>query len=657
MTGLQQRLIYLLVLVNVGIHFGELPSWIPSLGMVFVLWRWVADLVPIPCPGRYWAAILAAICAFAIWAEFGKVIGDPASTALLITMVALKSFEIRGYRDLMIITYLCLLLLMAKLLNLQSIGMTVFMFVDVIAILALMHLYHTPSTNRRLPWRSTLKLVTYSLPILLTLFFLFPRFNFSLLKRAPESSSQVGFSGHLRPGSVSDLAQGSQVAFRAFFRGGSYVPPMDRLYWRGAVLTENKGLNWDPSSFRGRVNSVLSEANPVEVMVEDGGSSWVFTLDWPVTVLMANGNRQLELRRGVGATFGLGTPLMPRETYRFSFEPTSRFLNTNPTEIEGSMTINPPTRRVHELIESWHPDTLTTADKIARINEYFIKSRFEYTLTPPETEDLEEFLFFTRRGFCEHFAGATASLLRMMKVPARVVVGYQGGAFSLMRDYLIVSQRDAHAWLEYWDRDRRQWTRLDPISWIAPERVALGGQAFFERQNPTAIAGIEAKWLRNLFGQDVFLWLARSYLLVDQAEIAWLTFLFRFDLTYQRELFARIGWKEISKSSLFLLTILGVIVASVSLSWTWRMRTRPRLESGLKIYRELCRKLAAAGLERQFSEGPRDLAHRAMVRWPDQAEILGEIFQRLILIRYGGAPLGEREKAEIRLQMRRLKFR
>jgi len=144
MTGLQQRLVYILVAINVVVHIGDMPLWIPAISLVFVLWRWLADVYRLWCPGRWGAAFLGALGTGAVYIEFNRLIGDPASTAILLIMVSLKTLEIRSYRDLMAVTYLCLLLLMAKLLSSQSMAMTVFMFADLTAILALMHLYHVP---------------------------------------------------------------------------------------------------------------------------------------------------------------------------------------------------------------------------------------------------------------------------------------------------------------------------------------------------------------------------------------------------------------------------------------------------------------------------------------------------------------------------------
>ncbi len=93
-----------------------------------------------------------------------------------------------------------------------------------------------------------------------------------------------------------------------------------------------------------------------------------------------------------------------------------------------------------------------TADpyEIALRIERYLRLNFTYTLTPASPADdspYAAFLFTTRRGFCQHFAGAMAVLLRFNGVPARVAVGFAPG-LRVGDDSFVVSRNDAHAWVE-----------------------------------------------------------------------------------------------------------------------------------------------------------------------------------------------------------------
>ena len=83
---------------------------------------------------------------------------------------------------------------------------------------------------------------------------------------------------------------------------------------------------------------------------------------------------------------------------------------------------------------------------------------------------MDEFLFQTKTGYCEHFSSAFVFLMRAAGVPARVVTGYAGGYRNPVGDYWIVRNSDAHAWAEVWLAGRG-WVRVDPTAAVAPERI------------------------------------------------------------------------------------------------------------------------------------------------------------------------------------------
>jgi protein-glutamine gamma-glutamyltransferase len=88
---------------------------------------------------------------------------------------------------------------------------------------------------------------------------------------------------------------------------------------------------------------------------------------------------------------------------------------------------------------------------------------------PPATYPLESFLFSTHRGYCQQFAGAMALLLRMGGVPARVATGFTTGDYDSSKHQYVVSDLDAHAWVEVYFPDYG-WVRFDPTPAAAPAR-------------------------------------------------------------------------------------------------------------------------------------------------------------------------------------------
>jgi protein-glutamine gamma-glutamyltransferase len=97
---------------------------------------------------------------------------------------------------------------------------------------------------------------------------------------------------------------------------------------------------------------------------------------------------------------------------------------------------------------------------------------FVYDQHPPETPfgvaPLEDFVARTKRGYCQHFAGAMALMLRYLGIPSRVAVGFASGSYK--HGEWVVSDRDAHMWVEVWFRGWG-WLPFDPT----PGRAGLSG--------------------------------------------------------------------------------------------------------------------------------------------------------------------------------------
>ncbi|MEP6813228.1 MAG: transglutaminaseTgpA domain-containing protein [Actinomycetota bacterium] len=95
---------------------------------------------------------------------------------------------------------------------------------------------------------------------------------------------------------------------------------------------------------------------------------------------------------------------------------------------------------------------------------------FTYTNHPVSTPGapLVDFVAQTRAGYCQHFAGAMALMLRYLGVPARVAVGFSSGTYNGAKGVWRVSDHDAHAWVEVWFRGYG-WLPFDPTPSGRPE--------------------------------------------------------------------------------------------------------------------------------------------------------------------------------------------
>lgn len=114
-----------------------------------------------------------------------------------------------------------------------------------------------------------------------------------------------------------------------------------------------------------------------------------------------------------------------------------------------------------------------TAEQIARNIETHLQSTFAYTLdlstNRPKDADADpivDFLYDSKKGWCEHFAGAMTTLCQSLGLKARVVSGFKVDEFNALGGYFIARQSHAHAWVEVLvrDQDRFIWKQFDPTS-------------------------------------------------------------------------------------------------------------------------------------------------------------------------------------------------
>jgi hypothetical protein len=258
---------------------------------------------------------------------------------------------------------------------------------------------------------------------------------------------------------------------------------------------------------------------------------------------------------------------------------------------------------------------------------YFREQPFVYTLTPPllGEDPMDEFLFSTRRGFCEHFASAFVVLMRAAGVPARVVTGYMGGEMNALGSYLLVRQSDAHAWAEVW-LSGRGWVRVDPTAAVAPTRIEAGiEQALSNLNELPLLIRPDAQFLRN------------AALLWDSLNNRWNNWVLGYGPEIQKRLFGGMGFGKYTAAKAAAALVLGIACLLALISVAPLLKTRER-NAALKAYAIFCRKLAIAGLPRRPHEGPLDYARRARDVFPAHAAQIDLITRLFVDLVYAGSP-------------------
>jgi transglutaminase-like putative cysteine protease len=624
-------------------HVVRLPIWVVAVCAGCIFWRVMVYQGRWNYPGRLVKISFVLGGTIGIPLGYRTVLGLEPAVALLVIAYALKLLEMHHKRDAYIVVLLGYFVAMTQFLFYQTISWTLFIFAAVTMITA--GLIGLNQTRTHLRPTVTLKtaglLVAQSLPLMIVLFILFPRVPPLWTVPMPSQVARTGVGDTLSPGDIASLTQSADLAFKVTFDGK--VPPSSQLYWRGLVLSRFDGRTWTQEPGFARSPWTTGEEEPAwagnierlgrnvsySVILEPTQRNWLFTL----TVPDVPEERDLVLLRD----FRLGSRESIRGKLRYQVE-SSLDYRLDP-ELSGywryrSLLVpegsNPRTR---ELAAALFSESTDVEDYIRRVMRMYNLENFVYTLRPPLLESdntIDEFMFESRRGFCEHFAGSFVFMMRVAGVPARVVVGYQGGEFNQFGDYLAVYQYDAHAWAEVW-LEGRGWVRADPTNAVAPERIERGLEAAVEDE-----ATFLADSPLSLWGRQT-LWLADLRLQLSAIGYYWDSWVVGYTPTAQAAFLSRyLGKVDRKRMGMIMLGLffglLGVIAFFILMKRPNRALAPPDRE-----YLRFCMALEKQGIARRIGEGPLDYADRVTRQRPDLRGPVSEVTGLYVHLNYGVA--------------------
>jgi transglutaminase-like putative cysteine protease len=636
-----QRLLWVTAALALAIapHLPHLAPWVVLLATVGAAWRITIEVRQTSLPPRWLRVLVAFAALLGVLATYRTLNGVEAGTALLVVMAGMKLLETRTVRDLTVVVFLAYFALFAAFLYNQDLLRLPYMLVT--AWLLTMTLMRIHQTTSRMTVREaaglTGKMFVAALPLAILLFLFFPRLPGHFWAMPARSQATTGLDDEMSPGDVSELSISGATAFRVRFDG--VPPPPNERYWRGPVLHDFDGRTWR----RAREAFLRQELTPTglsysyRLALEPHQRNWVFALD-AVTDWKGRLSRTADLQ------------LMTRPNDPISTLTSFELQSSTRYRIEGDL---PRVMRNADLRipENGNPRSKALAQTLrasAGSDDAFIRAllakfreeEYFYTLEPPrlERDSVDDFLFNTRRGFCEHFASAFTFMVRAAGIPARVVTGYQGGEFNPMSGWFIVRQADAHAWSEVW-LEGRGWVRFDPTAAVAPERIEGGGlDAAMSEDEP--VPG-------RLMRQSALLMQFR--LAWDAVNTFWNDQVVAFGEAQQRWLLNQLNIEDVQWEylGLALVAILVTFFAALSAYLAWRFRPRQR-DPVVQVYEALCRKLAGNAMPRLPYEGPVDYLKRVSGLRPELAPQLAELRSIYINLRYGPSPL--------MTQLSRLKF-
>jgi transglutaminase-like putative cysteine protease len=618
----------------IALHLDHLPAWVTALVVACIAWRILEYRGVVPFPSWPLKVLFVGATVSGLTLTYPSLRGLEPMVSMLLAGFGLKLLEMRHKRDAIVLVYLAYFAAAIDLVFRQDV--TDFILVAavyLVATTALVSINQSKAQGFTLGSSKTaLKMLAASLPLMLVLFLVVPRLGAFWSIPGPKNQARTGVSDSLAPGEFTSLVGSDDVAFRVRFDGE--VPPRNRLYWRGLVFSEFDGRSWSQADVFGPDRPVLERGDDTierlgeplryTVTMEPTHRNWLFALSTPDTAVP--GIRRMRDSRLVSVDeIGVRRNYEIRSWLEYRLEPDGMHPYRDALERELPEGYNPETLRI---ARQWARETPGAEAVANRLLQLFNQS-FVYTLEPPGLgrDSVDEFLWETRRGFCEHFASSFAVFMRAAGYPARVVGGYQGGEVHPTENFVTVRQYDAHAWAELW-LEGRGWVRVDPTAAVAPERVEMsladlfGDDEGFLADNPLSLLRFRDFELVN--------WLV---LRRDWVEYAWATWVLGYDRRQAAFLEQLLGKVDALRIGLLFAVAAGITLLPFALVRLYnRRRERPDPRDALIL--RFCDKMARAGLPRRRGEGILDYARRIAAERPELEADALVIARNYVRLRY-----------------------
>ncbi len=619
-------------------HFSHLPLWLNIVISIFLIWRAAFELKFCPIPNKIILFILTIMLLIGIVFSYHTLIGRNAGSAMLLGLLSLKLFEIKSFRDIALIINLALFSIVINFLFNQSIAIAFIMILALIflftALIGFQHNYKDLNKSNPVPinyiqenekkhLKLAFKMLMQAVPFAIVLFLLFPRVNGPLWGLPEDAfSGTTGLSDKMSPGRISQLSDDNSVAFRVKF--SSVIPPSTKLYWRGPVMWNFDGYNWnapitDRLAISGFQFTGTGSITQYTITLQPHNSFWMFALDIPAT---------LPKKAQLTVDMQILSLLPIQKLQRYSLNSYTNYLLPANPKIDMSRYLKLPDsfsnqigsnlyqsrRLIKQLKDSTDPEKT-----ISNVLNYFATQDFYYSRTPPllHNNPVDEFLFKTKRGYCEHYASSFTVLMRLAGLPARVVTGYQGGEINPIDGYMTIRQSDAHAWSEVF-LEKKGWVRIDPTAYIPPANIENSDDA---RRLNSNLKKSNQLFKTNWFSKQI----KKIRYTLDAINNRWNQWVLGYDNKRQKAFFKALGIPDISWQGLsqLLFSILGVLTAI--LAWVVFSNKTTSKDPIQYFYLKFLKRLKKYDLIKNPTEGANDFCCRAIKKVPQQKQHIQKI--------------------------------
>jgi len=624
----QPILIVAVLGIAIGPLFLNLPVWVVGWCLTFWGYALLAYKKGWPWPNRTVRLTLACLGFMAVLIFLGKgSLGGQMFIGLLSVMAGLKPLETKSHRDRVVTLFMTYFIIISSLFIIENLLITLYMFVSVLVTTGCLVHVNFPERHLKTNLRLAAVIMIQAIPLMILFFILFPRAEGTFFTLPGRYQGRTGFSESMQPGSISRLVREDRTAFRVQFQGE--FPDASSLYWRGLVLWHFDGKSWTrgsvPERYQRRVQG--QKVFQYDIILEPHHKKYLFALDLPLSTPPFT---------HLTEDFTLMTRWPLRKTHRYQVRssPDARI------HVMGSQ--GQTARRLPEngnpeaklLAEAWLSRLGSPEAVLDQAIDFFRQNGFSYTLNPPllGENSVDDFVFGSKSGYCEHFASAFAYIMRAAGIPARIVVGYLGGEHNSYGNYLIVKQYHAHAWVEVF-LEKQGWIRVDPTAIVAPERVTLGpADSLLSENLPDFLVQTGIGDMRAFYRKTAYMW--------DAINLQWDTWFMEYSRLEQVRLvagaFSKVAWRRV----LWMVGLGGVLAGMVVMAW---IRFKGAKKAGYKdpvkeTYDRFCAKLEDIGIGREPSQGPVDFARMAGLKRSDLKEAIEAISHRYIALRYKKFP-------------------
>jgi transglutaminase-like putative cysteine protease len=664
---------FLLTLVP---HVEQFPPWV-SIGIILAMViRSLLEIYRLSLPSTTFCAIMALCLLAGILLQFSTIFGRDAGTAFMAGLLAIKFFEIRGPRDIVLIIFSSFFVVMSALLYSQAIELFIYCLIMMwvlTGILLRVHMGDTPDNHLlHILGRSAL-IFFQALPLTIFLFFFFPRFSGKF--QIGLDATSIGITDKVEPGSIARLADDDSTAMYVYLTGD--IPSVETMYWRGLVLWNYQNGTWTQEAPDPRTKDIAplrikylpapaprSGHTDQTIVIFAHFQKWLFALDYPIK-LAANTagtpNWSVPMSGGV-LQLGEQIPKLDHKE-QYTVTSSSALAEQDLTPADRTRALQLPENeinpRVRELANQLYKANPEPRSYILSVLHYFRSQHFTYSGSPGKAgkDPLDEFLFIKKTGFCEHFASAFAVLMRLENCPARMVVGYHGGQYNPYKDFYTVKQSNAHAWDEVWIESEHRWERVDPTAALSiSEDQALASNASAQPEGNESLS-IQVAHHRFTFLSAAHTpnWLRHTLLELQlrrqQVEADWDDWVFSYDPEAQDRLAQAMGFAQGSHSVLALICLIAAGICTVV--FRHLLKRKQPVAPVEKLYTQFCRAMTQRGMPRAIWEGPLAYTARIAEAFPEKKEVIHNVGWIVARSRYGRLPAesSDTEKLKSFLQL------